>query len=267
MTPKFIIGLLAALLAGLALGRWAPQSDIRRANEQIAALKKEMASRPAAGGAALQGVRSMLNVSQGDIDGAAKARRIRQRATNETALAGGAAETNAAVRGPPWRDRGTQRWDRASMSNQIEKVKKAWELRAQIARTNLVGRLKLDQQQVNAFDTLVEAMNIRLGTSIDKWVGQIKTQGTMSSENGIRMMNELSDALVITYDELDRKMPADWRAAAGPKFEVVNFIDPEVMTPLQELEGIPQSHPNFNPELAPGEPGASVEIKAGTGAP
>ena len=31
MTPKFIIGLLAALLAGLALGRWAPQADIRRA--------------------------------------------------------------------------------------------------------------------------------------------------------------------------------------------------------------------------------------------
>ena len=132
----------------------------------------------------------------------------------------------------------TQRWDRASISNEIEKVKKAWALRAEIARTNFIARTKLDEKQTQNFDTLVDAMNIRLGSSIDKWVATIKQNGQMSPELGLRMMTELGGDMVVTYDELDRKLPTDWRQNAGDKFEMVNFVDPEVLTPLQDLDGV-----------------------------
>jgi hypothetical protein len=71
------------------------------------------------------------------------------------------------------------------------------------------------------------------------------------------MMNELSAALVLTYDELDRKLPEDWRREAGPQFELVRFVDPEVLTPLQDLDGvIARSQPGMEP-LPTGGPAGS----------
>ena len=50
------------------------------------------------------------------------------------------------------------------------------------------------------------------------------------------MMNDLSAALVTTYDELDRTMPEDWRSKSGTNFEAMTFINPAVATPLAEIE-------------------------------
>ena len=87
-------------------------------------------------------------------------------------------------------------------------------------------------------------MNLRLSNSIRTWVDNVKTADTFTPETGIRMMSDLSKDLVVTYDELDRTMPADWRTKAGEKFEVLDFIDPQVALPLTEVEGMMQRSRN-----------------------
>jgi len=128
--------------------------------------------------------------------------------------------------------------DRSSLSNSINHLKKGWDMRRDLARNNLIRQLALPETSVNQFDVLVEAMNLRLGATVDAWSMKLLEQGSVNEEDGLRMMNELSEAMVLTYDEMDRTMPAGWREKVGPKFDLMRFIDPEVLTPLQDLENI-----------------------------
>jgi hypothetical protein len=38
--------------------------------------------------------------------------------------------------------------------------------------------------------------------------------------------------MVMTYDEMDRKLPATWRTDAGASFDLVTYVDPKVAQPL-----------------------------------
>lgn len=236
MSPRILIAVVIALVAGLLLGRMGPQIDLRRARERIKELESEQAARARSGGAPLSGVKSMLKVSQADMEAGAKARRKREEdakqqgtvGTNGPTSADSGSDTNATERAAR---------DRAAMTNQIETMKRAWSLRVDIARTNFIAKTKLDEKGRADFDVLVEAMNLRLGTAIDKWATVIREKNEMTPELGVRMMTDLGNAVVLTYDEFDRVLPPTWRENAG-KFEMVDFIDPEVLTPLQDLEGV-----------------------------
>lgn len=238
MSARLVGAVIAALLGGLLLGRLGPQSDLRRLRERVDALQQELAGRdkPRAG-RSLAGVQALFNATPQDLEAGAKARRARAEAaapaTNRVAAPPAAVATQEPA--PP---AATQRWDRASLSNQVERAKEAWSMRAAIARRNFIAENKLDDRQTLEFDALVESMNLRLGASIDKWTATIADEKTLRPETGLRMMTELGTALVLTYDELDRRLPPEWRQNTGPNFELVNFVDPEVLTPLQDLENV-----------------------------
>ncbi len=235
MNTRWIIYVVAALAVGLLIGRAAPQADLRAARAEIEQLKKRGASQ-ATSRTAMAGVEQMLQVRRDEV---ARARRPRgdhppAAAVHADAAPAGTnaapveARTNRPHRGPPWR----------GGSNEIAQAKQAWQLRGEIARTQFLEKAKLSTDQAAAFDVVIEAMNVRLGESIDRWAAAIRKDDVLTPETGLRMMNELSSALVLTYDELDRKLPEGWRAEAGPRFELVRFVDPEVLTPLQDLEGV-----------------------------
>jgi hypothetical protein len=238
MSARIVGMIIAALLGGLLLGRLGPQADLRRLRERVDTLQQDLASRdkPRAG-RSLAGVQSLFNVSAQDMEAGAKARRARAEATLPATNA--VTATNAvAAAVEPAPPAATQRWDRASISNQVERAKEAWTMRAAIARRNFIAENKLDDQKTLEFDAMMEAMNLRLGASIDKWTATIADEQTLRPETGLRMMTELGTALVLTYDELDRRLPPEWRQNTGPNFELVNFVDPEVLTPLQDLENV-----------------------------
>jgi len=223
MTARAWMAVVVALLAGLMLGRIGPQEDLRQLNDRAASLQKELAGRHRPGGGTmLAGMRSMLGVSKQDLEAGAQARHARAAAeplTNAEFTA-----TNEAQHG------------RHSFSNQIAKLKETWLLRSAIARTNFISRAELDAQQAAEFDTTIEAMNLRVGETVDKWAARIRQEGSMSPESGLRMMNEISQAMILAYDDLDRRLPPEWRQKAGPRFEMMTFVDPEVLTPLQEFD-------------------------------
>lgn len=117
-------------------------------------------------------------------------------------------------------------------------ARNAWQLRTEMARKSFVERLKLDERQELDFGVLVEAMNLRLGTAVDRWAERIEREKSFTPEIGVRMVADLSQALAFTYDEFDRKLPTGWREAAGGRFELVSLVDPEVLTPLMGIKGL-----------------------------
>ncbi|MCX6998456.1 MAG: hypothetical protein NTV49_15580 [Kiritimatiellaeota bacterium] len=231
MPVRVGMAVVVALLAGLVLGRLGPQEDLRKAKEQAVSLQKELAGRQRAGGATmLTGVRSMFGGSRQDLAAGAGVRRARAAdalLTNEIGTA-----TNEALRG------------RHAFSNQLAALKETWLLRSALARSNFMARVDLEAQQAADFDTTIEAMNLRVGATIDKWAARIRQEGSLSPESGVRIMNEVSQAMILAYDDLDRRLPPEWRQKAGPRFELMTFVDPEVLTPLQ----------GFDQRLQPPEP-------------
>lgn len=233
----FIIGTLC-LLCGLILGRMAPQADLHRMRAKLDEAKAAPGKRTSSETAVL-GVRNMLNVSEQDIDRARRIKQARERLTNQAgrveadmveAESATIAVTNARTR---------RLNDASSLTNNIANLKKGWELRSQLARNNLVKNAELTTAEATRFDVVVEVMNLRLGAAVDAWSAKLLEQGAINEEAGVRMMNEFSQVLVLTYDEMDRNLPAGWREKVGPKFDLVRFVDPEVLTPLQDIENLP----------------------------
>ncbi len=240
MQARVFMVAVVFLFAGLLAGRLAPLSDLRRVQAELEEVKSAP-SRRTASEAAVVGVRSMLKVSDQDLDKAQRIKRARELMSNEvvsaesvteaggtgpTIVLGGDTNTPARVRDP------------ASMSNSINQLKKGWEMRTQLARNNLIKRAELDEKAVTQFDVVIEAMNLRLGATVDSWSMKLLEKGSVNEEEGIRLMNELSSVMVLTYDEMNRNLPEGWKEKAGPKFDLMSFIDPEVLTPLQDLEDI-----------------------------
>lgn len=235
MTARILIAVVVALLAGMFLGRLGPQGDLRRAREQVKELERRIRENSQSRGASISGVKSMLKVSEEDMEAGAKARKARE----AEAAKQSAADSNAVVTTDAADTNSAERIarERAAITNNIEQMKKAWSLRVDIARSNFIARAKLEPKGQQDFDVLIDAMNLRIGTAIDKWAGVIREKGEMTPEMGVRMMTEMGNAVVLTYDEFDRVLPESWRENTG-KFEMVDFIDPEVLTPLQDLDGI-----------------------------
>lgn len=227
-----VLWLGAALLAGLVLGAWGPRMDLKQAREELRALR-ERQSAQSGKSVEISGLRNMLRLPEGEQRAQSRPRQ-RPRTppepapTNAPAASDGPAAAGVTNRAP----------DRAVAHERLREASELWRTRVGLARQGFVSNVELDPEQEKAFDVLVESMNLRLGERIDAWAGALRGKGAVKPEDGVRMLNDLSGVLVLTYDEMDRAMPQGWRDKAGEHFELVNFIDPDVVTPLIEVEGL-----------------------------
>ena len=124
------------------------------------------------------------------------------------------------------------------MQDQFETAANLWKVRVDLARNSFVSNVATNDEQAIQFDVSMAAMNLRLSNSIRTWVDQIKADKNLTPEKSILMINDLSSTLVWAYKDLDRTQPAGWREKAGAKFQVLDFINPEVARPLVEAEGV-----------------------------
>jgi hypothetical protein len=220
---------IAALLLGMVAGGWGPRGDLRAAKDRIATLEKELKNRPSGRGN-LSGVTEMLRLP-------ATARRDDgPHGKLEVHLGSQSATTTNA---PPHRRPGgpfaNSEERRKRMRDGIESAMDAWKLRSDLARNSFVSNVATNPDQAVQFDVLMAAMNLRLSNSISQWVQNVGTNRDITPETGIRMAHDLSGAIVVTYDELDRSLPEGWRGQAGNDFALFNFINPSVALPLVEL--------------------------------
>lgn len=239
MQARLLLVAFFFLFVGLLAGRLAPLADLRRLQAELEEVKSAP-SRRTTSEAAVVGVQSLLKVSDQDMDKARRIKRARELMSNEVVSASAEADhgnTNLAS-GVTASNEPPRMRDASSLSNSIDNLKKGWEMRAELARNNFIKRAEFDEKAATQFDVVIEAMNLRLGAAVDAWSSRLLAEGSVNEEDGIRMMNELSEVMVLTYDEMDRNLPEGWREKAGPTFDLVSFVDPEVLTPLQELEDI-----------------------------
>ena len=141
-------------------------------------------------------------------------------------------------RPPWWDDRDGQgpppevRTNREAMMNWMDQRRRE---RATELRTNFVAHAKLSEPETVRFDVLMTALNLRLKEQSSKWQQAMESETMTRAEVRARAMAEISDAMVMTYDELDRNMPAGWRDSAGTNFNLMTFIEPEVWRELRPV--------------------------------
>lgn len=129
-------------------------------------------------------------------------------------------------------------WARGDWTNREAWIaQRAEEMRARASeqRSNFVAQAALSEEQSTRFDVLVEAMNMRLEDKVREWSALMEEGVLPRPESRARAMNEISEILVMTYDELDRNMPEGWRDGAGTNFSLNTFIDPDLVREMRPL--------------------------------
>jgi hypothetical protein len=238
----------AALLLGLLLGSWGPKSEIRHLREDL----EEARARSAAPGRTtrIEGVTELLGITADT--GAAPPpvastnpaapdppqvapppnpppELARGALTNPVVpSATGATEVAAVAESggtPP-----------PGLQARIERAAELWRMRSDIARAAFISDAELTDEDAVNFDVLAAAMNLRLANSIEAWVDGIKNGAEPGPEAGIRLARNVTDSLVLTYDEMDRKLTPGWREKLDSPLNLTDFIDPSVASPLTEVE-------------------------------
>lgn len=133
----------------------------------------------------------------------------------------------------PWgRDMWTNReaWIAQRLAEREERITRM--------RSNLVEQAKLNEQQQVRFEVLIAAMNLRLKEQAALWREAIESGAMSRPEARARAMKEIGSAIALTYDELDRNMPANWRTATtNESINLWTFIDPALWREMRPLMG------------------------------
>ena len=239
VTMKILGIAVLTLVVGYILGGWSPRSDIYALEKKIAQLEHKFEERAYGGNPSLSGITQMLNVpdkpdpqsSRGDGESDAKS------SADEGAMEPSEASTTEEEGEEPEAENEAEVPDEPeSFEKRIEQAAELWGMRSDIARNSFLTNINATEEESGRFDILVEAMNIRLESTIGKWAATLNEDSVPAREAGLRMMNEITDALVLTYDELNRSMPPSWSDDAGNEFQLVDYIDPLVAMPLSGLE-------------------------------
>jgi len=231
-----------ALLLGLVLGSWGPKSEIRKLREDLEAARAGAGTVKRT--ARIEGVTELLGISAAAAAASAPmtadVSETSADATNppvpvaDNTATGALAVSQGPPPGetPPGRNRPRPR----NLEGQIERAAELWRMRSDVARAAFVSDAELTDADAGTFDVLTTAMNLRLANSIETWVEGIKGGDAPGPEAGIRLARDVTDSLVLTYEEMDRKLSEGWRDRLEEPLNLTDFIDPAVATPLVDVE-------------------------------
>lgn len=231
---KIFAIMVVGLLAGFLVGGLSPQAKLKAVKAELESVKTQLKEQRLGRGSAMGGVTRMLDIPEAE-EASLKSRKNRAEVEEKDGEQAGA-DTNVTPDSVEAEDSKKNDREGRSLRNRIEVAAEAWGVRSALARDNFIDQNDLREEQALRFDVLIEAMNIRIKQSVNNLVVSIKAGEVYGEEAGVRVMNEVSDAMVITYDELDRNMPEGWRESSENDFSLTTLIDPEVAMPLTEVE-------------------------------
>lgn len=218
---KNAIYVVVALLVGLVLGAWSGKSDLRTLREEVDKLKTALRNRDSRQDS-LRQVTSMLRLPEPTEPAVAPPATTQPPSPAEPVTVG---ELPTDL--PPPRE---------SMEEQIQMGVDLWKTRSALARDGFLNNVAASPVQLQMFDQATARMNEQLAERIRQWADYVKQQQAMTAETGLRMMNDLSQPVIAAYDDLDKSFGTDWREQAGEKFQMFDFINPEVALPFAEVE-------------------------------
>jgi len=227
------------LLLGLIIGGWAPKEELRAANKRIEDLNGKLAGREK--DSRLDAFTSMVKIperaktpkpasKQNSVSFSVTA--ADESGTNTPVTAApppaGTNASEAKLALPAAKDEAPSPED---LRARIDEAKELWKTRVDIARAQWIDRLKLTPEAASLFDASINAMNEELFTSMQNLADTLAAGETLTPEIGTRAFNEMTTALVKTYDDLTLIVPEAQRGEAS-KMELSDFVDPAVAEPL-----------------------------------
>ena len=238
------------LLLGLIIGGWAPKEELRAAKKEAAELKEKLAS--GSKDSRMDAFTRMVQIPERAKSPKPAPRQnqvsvsvttVDESGTNALSSAALPATTNApAAKGTPPEVKKAAPPSPEDLRARIDEAKELWKTRVDIARAQWIDRLKLTPEATALFDTSINAMNEELYTSMQSLADTLAAGATLTPEIGTRAFNEMTTALVKTYDDLNALIPEAQRGAATT-MELTDFIDPAVAEPLisvqDKLENMP----------------------------
>lgn len=215
------------LLAGLLIGRWLPNEETR----VEAAVRMDISTEKNTD--ALNSITRMVQIP----DRASKPRRRTSVVTNQppegatNASSGGQPNTNA-----PTRHTHRERLSPEDLRARIDEAKELWRTRAELARAQMLDKLGLQTvEQQTAFDNAINTMNQTMFNTMQGLAEEVKNAPEMSAEQGIRVVAQMTSAMTTAYDSLFQAVPQDKQPEVG-KMQMTDFIDPNVIEPLTEVQ-------------------------------
>ena len=251
---KLAVFLPFVLLLGLVIGGWAPKEELRAAKKEVAELTARLTERnkdlrmdtfasfvkiperaknpnprPSA-------ARTVANLpDRGPSSNSAPQGLTAARAVTNTAAETAAEQPEKPLKAEDLRAR-------------IDEAKELWKTRVEIARAQWLDRLRLSPEDTALFDNTINTMNENLYASMQRLADGLASEETITPEAGVRVFNEMTSALVQTYDDLNAFLPEAQRGEAA-KLELTDFVDPAVAEPLiavqDKLENLPKNRRPF----------------------
>ena len=228
---QHLIWLPVALLAGLVLGRLGPGTEIREKDQQIADLEKQV-RKARQNDAQIAGISRMLRMPDETSEALSRSD------SDDDATNGWSGATHRKKNQAEEDEDGSpdERRERPDMTEQIERATEIWDMRKDMARANFVSRVEMNDEQEEQFEVILAAMNLRLAPIFEAWAEDLQNGNTLVAESGTRYLHEITGAVNLVYEEMDRSMPEDWREKSGDQFNAGDFIDPAIFAPLVQVE-------------------------------
>ncbi len=241
---RYLLFLPFALLLGLAAGSWAPRRELAELRQELEKVSREQDS------SSKPGKLSALNTII-KIPGKEAGRRPeRERADDTAPLPSADAEvqtaavTNAvdltatSTNAPAAQRRGRRRImpdpKSKNFETDLQEAKELWQTRVEMARSQWLAKLGLNDEQTAIFDTAFAEMNEKLYLTMELVAGELRAGREMTNEAGIRIVNEVTTTLVETYDRLEQAVPPGRRQELET-MEMQDFINPAAFEPLIDV--------------------------------
>lgn len=231
---KGLIWLPFTLILGMALGSWPARHQRSRNEREIMELRQQLRQRQRQPGTLTQLAQFMRPPEQSPLLEPARSATTNGTAAPTSTEAGRSSSTNRIRRRVPLAELRGRPGDERTLRERLDEAIEAWRIRSEVARNNFVTRAGLTPDQAAQFDVLIQAMNLRMREHFDQFVATVQAGEPITPEAGARMIRALSDAVVLTYDEMDHKLPG-WRQSA-PGLDLGDLIDPSVAEPLLSIE-------------------------------
>jgi hypothetical protein len=215
------------LLAGLLIGRWLPNAETRLES----AVRMEVSTQKNTD--ALNNITRMVQIP----DKASKPRRRAPVVTNQPPeVATNAISIDLTTTNAPAVHRHHERMSPEDLRARIDEAKELWRTRAELARAQMIDKLDLKTvEQQTQFDTAINTMNQTMFDTMKGLATEVKNSPEMTTEQGIRVVAQMTSAMTTAYDSLFKAVPQDKQLEVG-KMQMTDFIDPNVMEPMTEVQ-------------------------------
>jgi len=234
-----------ALLLGLVIGGWVPKEELRATKRQVAELTAKLAASDKASG--LDAFTRMIKIPERAKSPSSNAPtpkpapappRLALAITTDAPAVAQATVSNAAGGEAASPARSAPEDLRA----RIDEAKALWLTRVDLSRAQWMDRLRLKPDESARFDEALNTMNENLYNAMQRLADNLAGTETLTPEEGVRALNEMTSALVTAYDDIATAVP-DAKRGEASKIELTDFIDPAVAEPLVAVQDKLQNLP------------------------